>query len=57
MLHSLQLVFLQYLAGDDQPLDLTGALVDLCDASVAVVPLRRHVRHKTHPPQNLDGLI
>lgn len=53
----LRLVLLQQLAGYDQSLDLTGALVDLGDASVAVVPLGGHVGHVTHPAQNLDGLI
>lgn len=53
----LRLVLLQQLAGYDQSLDLTGALVDLGDASVAVVPLGGHVGHVTHPSQNLDGLI
>lgn len=53
----LRLVLLQQLAGYDQSLDLTGALVDLGDASVAVVPLGGHVGHITHPAQNLDGLI
>lgn len=53
----LRLVLLQYLAGDNQSLDLAGALVDLGDASVAVVPLCGHVRHVTHPSQNLDRLI
>lgn len=53
----LQLVLLQDLSRYDQSLDLAGALVDLGDASVAVVPLGRHVRHVAHPPQDLDRLV
>lgn len=53
----LLLKFLQYLAGYHQSLDLAGSLVDFCDAGVAVVPLSRHVRHVSHPTQNLDGLV
>lgn len=52
----LHLVLLQQLASDDQPLNLTGPFVDFRDASVAVVPLGRHVCHVTHPAQDLDGL-
>lgn len=53
----LRLVLLQDLPGDDEPLDLAGALVDLGDARVAVVALSRHVGDVTHPPQDLDGLV
>lgn len=55
-LTSLHLVLLQQLASDDQPLNFTGPFVDFRDASVAVVPLGRHVGHVTHPAQDLDGL-
>lgn len=53
----LLLGFLQQLAGNHQSLDLTCTFVDLCDSCVTIVPLSRHVRHITHPTQNLDCLI
>lgn len=53
---ALRLIFLHQLAAYHQPLDLTCALVDLRDASVAVVPLCGHVCHVAHPTQNLDRL-
>lgn len=49
-------VGLQQLACNHQSLDLTGPLVDLGDPSVAVVPLRWHLRHIAHPSQDLDSL-
>lgn len=49
-------VALEQVARDDQPLDLTGALVDLGDAGVAVVPLGRHLCHVAHATQDLNGL-
>ena len=57
MAASLWLVLFEQLAGDNQPLDLTGALVDLGDAGVAVVPFGGHVRHVAHPTQDLNGLV
>mmetsp|Transcript_5561 Transcript_5561/g.23106 ORF Transcript_5561/g.23106 Transcript_5561/m.23106 type:complete len:563 (+) Transcript_5561:483-2171(+) len=42
---------------DNQVHDLRGALVDLGDARVAVVPLGRHVRDEAHPAEDLDGLV
>lgn len=49
-------VALEQVPGDHQPLDLTGALINLCDAGVAVVPLRRHLCHVAHAAQDLHGL-
>ncbi|MPC10845.1 hypothetical protein E2C01_003488 [Portunus trituberculatus] len=51
------LVLLDEGAGYHQSLDLRGALVDLCDAGVTVVPLSRHVTHIPHATQDLDGLV
>ena len=41
-------VLLQQTAGNDKTLNLAGALVDLGDACIAVVPLSRHVANKAH---------
>lgn len=42
--------------GDHQPLDLTGAFINLSDASVTVVPLGWHLCHVAHATQDLHGL-
>lgn len=49
-------VLLQQAASNDQPLDLAGALVNLCNARVPVVSLRGHIRHVAHAAEHLDGL-
>lgn len=49
-------VALEHMPGDHQPLDLAGALIDLRDAGISVVPLGWHLGHVAHAPQDLDGL-
>lgn len=49
-------VLLQQAAGNDQPLDLAGALVDFRNARVPVVSLRWHIGHVAHAAKHLDGL-
>ena len=51
------LVLLDEAAGYHQALDLRGALVDLRDAGITVVPLCWHVTHIPHATQDLDGLV
>ena len=46
----------EQVAGDHQPLDLTGAFINLSDASVTVVPLGWHLCHVAHATQDLHGL-
>lgn len=50
------LVALEQVRRDDQPLDLTGAFVNLGDAGITVVPLDRHLCHVAHATQDLNGL-
>src|SRR4051794_34800297 len=42
--------------GDDEALDLAGALVDLCDLGVAVVALGRELLRVAVAAEHLDGL-
>lgn len=49
-------IVLQQLPSNHQPLDLTGPLVDLRDAGIAVVALRGHLGHVAHPAQDLERL-
>src|SRR2546421_2464012 len=44
------------LAGDDQALDVAGALVDLADADIAVDPLDRKIGQITVSAMDLDGI-
>lgn len=50
------LVALEHVPRDDQPLDLTGAFVNLGDAGITVVPLSRHLCHIAHATQDLNSL-
>ena len=49
-------LFLQQIGSDDQSLNFTCSLIDLCDASVAIIPLSWHVIHVAHPTKDLDRL-
>lgn len=42
------LVALEQVPSNHQPLDLTGAFIDLGDACIAVVPLSWHICHVAH---------
>src|SRR5439155_5859527 len=48
--------FAEQRAGDDQPLDLAGALVDLGHLRVAVVPLHRELTGVAVAAEDLDRL-
>ena len=49
-------IFLQQTARDDQSLNFAGSLIDLRDASVAIIPLSWHIIHVAHPTKDLDRL-
>lgn len=49
-------VALKQVPSDDQPLDLTGAFINLGDAGITVVSLGRHLCHVAHATQDLNGL-
>jgi len=50
-------VLLQYIACNDQMLNLTCSLVYLSDSGIAVVSLRRHLGHVPHTAKNLNCLM
>lgn len=50
---SIETVLFDEIRGDHESLDLRRAFVDLRDTRVPVMTFRRHIRHVSHPSQNL----
>src|SRR5690242_17489114 len=57
MITSCSVEILQYLSGDDHPLDLVGPLVDGGDPGIPGVALHREVPGVAIPPQHLQRLV
>ena len=49
-------MFLDDTSGNDEPLDFAGALIDLRNTGIPIMPLRWHLCNIAHSTQNLDRL-